>query len=207
MEVWGITGLSGSGKSTLSRHFASLGYPTLDADRVGSLVVDRNTEAGKEGFEKIYKFFGASVLNSLGQLDKRAMMKRLMSNPSEKESLEAILDPLVLRHIEREGTRWKERGAKFAFVEGSRLAESGFHRVAKGILLVETDFTKRVNRIAKRDSMGKLEVEALFAMQDDDLMKRVATQRWKNDGSEAALKKLADAWLSERLTKAKSPGA
>jgi|GEM_PF-930656 len=205
MEIWGITGLRGAGKTTAIRYLREKNYPTLDADQVAQLVVNRNTDEGREGFEKIYKIFGGTVLDSLGNLDKRALMKRLLTNPADKESLEAVIDPLVLRYIEKAGIPWKQTGAAFAFIEGNRLAEAGFHRSISGIILITTDFTKRVNRVAKRDSMGKLEVEELLqaqlGTQDTDLMRRVAKREWKNDGSEAALRKTIDAFLAERLAK------
>lgn len=205
MEIWGITGTRGSGKSTAIRYLREKGYPTIDADQVAQLVVNRNTDDGREGFEKIYRLFGTTVLDSQGNLDKRALMKRLITNPGDKESLEGVVDPLVLKHIDKIGIQWKQTGAKFAFIEGSRLAEAGFHRITSGIILISTDFTKRVNRVAKRDFMGKLEVEELLQAQvgtvDTELMKRVAKREWKNDGSEAAFKKTIDAFLDERLNK------
>jgi dephospho-CoA kinase len=203
MEVWGITGLRGSGKTTAARYLAEKGYPTIDADQIAQLVVNRNTEEGREGFEAIYRVFGNQVLDNLGNLDKRALMKKLLLNPSDKEKIESILDPLVLKHVEKAGIKWKQSGAKFAFIEGSRLAEAGFHRVTSGLIHVATDFSKRVNRVAKRDSMGKLEVEAMLQAQvgaaDTDLMKRASKREWKNDGSEAAFRKTIDAFLEERL--------
>ena len=77
MEVWGITGVIGSGKSTAVAYLKTGDYPVIDADQVSRIVVDKDTEDGKEGFAKIYRAFGASVLNNLGQLDRRALRLRL----------------------------------------------------------------------------------------------------------------------------------
>ena len=202
MEVWGITGLRGAGKSTAIRHLKELGYPAIDADQVAQIVVNRNTPEGREGFEAIYKLFGSSVLDNLGNLDKRSLLKRILMNPADRERIEAVVDPLVLKHIENVSKDWKSSGKAFGFIEGGRLAEAGFHRVISGIILVSADITKRINRVAKRDSMGKLEVEQMMTSQigglDGDLMRRVAKKEWKNDGTEAAFKKAIDAFVMER---------
>src|SRR5687768_2399622 len=98
-EVWGVTGVIGSGKSTAMRILTELGYPGIDADQVSRIVVDKKREEGKKGFELIYKAFGSEVLNSLGELDRPAMRKRMVKNPEDRKVLETILHPLIIDYI------------------------------------------------------------------------------------------------------------
>lgn len=199
MKVFGITGVIGSGKSSAVTHLRDLGYPTIDADQVSRLVVDRKTEAGKEGFEKIYKSFGASVLNNLGELDRGALRKRMMTNPTDRDNLEAILHPLIVAYIQKEMVKWKSSGAKLGFIEGSRLIESGFHNMLAGIVLVTAPEDQRLKRLMKRDSMGKDEVAMMLRLQDEGLMKRIARYTWLNDKTQPALKKTIEQFIGERL--------
>lgn len=175
-----------------------LGYPTIDADEVSRRVVDRNREEGKEGFEKVFKFFGASVLDNLGNLDRRALRKRMMANPHEHKKLEEILHPLIIAQIQKTTRLWKEQGVKLGFVEGARLIESGFHNLLGGIIVVRADEKNRVKRVMKRDHMGKDEVEMMVRLQDEAMMLHFAKVTWDNNGTEAALKKKIESFVQER---------
>lgn len=195
MEVWGITGVIGSGKSTAVRYLSGLGFPVVDADEISRRVVDRSTEEGKEGFEKVYKAFGPSVLDSLGNLDRRALRKRMMLNPQDRDTLEALLHPLILKSIERIMRQWKQEDRTMGFIEGARLVESGFHNVLAGVILVTASPPTRVKRIMKRDGMAKMEVEMMFGLQDESFMKRASKVVWNNDKTEKNLQQQIDQFL------------
>lgn len=199
MKVWGITGLIGSGKSTAVKYLAELGYEVVDADQVSRLVVDRNTDVGKEGFEKVYRAFGSKVLDNLGNLDRGALRKRMMAFPHERQQIEAILHPLILGYISKKMTEWKANGVALAFVEGSRLIESGFHNVIAGIIVVTATEDDRVKRLVKRDSMGKDEVRMMVQLQDEGLMRRFAKVEWKNDKTVKNLQNQIDAFVAAKL--------
>lgn len=199
MEIWGITGVIGSGKSSAIAHLYSKGFPVLDADQASRKVVDKNTPEGKEGFAQIYRAFGPEVLNNLGDLDRGKLRQRMMRNPSDRETLERILHPLIFKYITGQMTNWKASGAKLGFIEGSRLVESGFHNHLAGIIIVTAPEAKRIQRVMKRDSMGKDEVAMMFNLQDELVMKRVAKIEWKNDKSVKDLENIVDAFVEERL--------
>jgi dephospho-CoA kinase len=202
-EVWGVTGVIGSGKSTAMKILSGLGYPGIDADQVSRIVVDKKREEGKKGFGEIYRAFGPTVLNNLGELDRPALRKRMINNPEDRKVLEAILHPLIMDYITKTMTTWKSSGTKLAFIEGARIIESGFHNMLKGIVLVSAKENLKINRVMKRDSMGKEEVAQLVGIQDESLMRRMAKAEWKNDTSEAALTKTIQAFIDSRLNQPK----
>lgn len=201
-EVWGVTGVIGSGKSTAMKILTEMGYSGIDADQVSRIVVDKKTEEGKRGFEQIYRAFGSGVLNSLGELDRPALRRRMMQNPDDHKTLEAIMHPLIVDYITRTMTKWKAAGAKLAFVEGTRLIESGFHNMLTGIIIVTAKEDQKIKRVMKRDHMGKDEVSMMVRMQDETLMKRIAKAEWKNEASEAALKKIIQTFVETRMKQA-----
>jgi hypothetical protein len=51
----------------------------------------------------------------------------------------------------------------------------------------------------KRDSMGRDEVFQMLQLQNEILMKRIAKHEWKNESSEAALKKQIQDFIAKRL--------
>ncbi len=203
MQVWGITALTGSGRRTAANYLTEKGFPVVDVDDLSRRLVDRNTEMGKEGFERIYKLFGNTVLNSLGELDRSKLMKRLMVNPNEKAQLESALDPLVHRHIEKLRVDWNANGVNLAFIHSVRLLDAGFQKSLRGMIRVSASFDQRVKRVMKRDAMGKEEVTLMFQMQDNQThLERNTQVNWKNDNKLSDLKKNIDAWISEQLSKA-----
>jgi len=201
-EVWGVTGVIGSGKSTAMKILNELGYSGIDADQVSRIVVDKTKEEGKKGFELIYRAFGSTVLNSLGQLDRPALRKRMMQNPDDRKVLEDILHPLIVEYITKKMTEWKSAEKKLCFIEGTRLIESGFHNMLTGIIIVTAKEDLKIKRVMKRDSMGRDEVAQMVMMQDETLMKRISKHEWKNDASEIALKKNIENFLNLRLKQA-----
>jgi dephospho-CoA kinase len=199
MELWGITGIIGSGKSTAVSYLASEGYACIDADSVSRLVVDKNTEVGRAGFEQIYRAFGNSVLDNLGNLDRRALRLRMMRNPDDRKKLEEILHPLILDYIDKWARKQRELGAKLVFVEGSRLVESRFHEKLNGLLVVTAEEKKIIPRVVKRDSMGKEEVQMMISLQDEKAMLQHAKFEVKNNGSKDELHKKLDRFLEGRI--------
>ena len=181
----------------------SLDFPGIDADQVSRIVVDKKTEDGKKGFEAIYRAFGSTVLNSLGELDRPAMRRRMMQNPEDHKLLETIVHPLIIEYITKNMAKWKATGTKMGFIEGTRLIESGFHDMLSGIIYVSAPVDLRIRRVMKRDYMGKDEVTQMMQLQNEEMMKRVSKAEWKNSGSETALKKVIETWIQTRLSKDK----
>jgi dephospho-CoA kinase len=203
MEVWGITALMGSGRRTAAEYLASEGFPVIDIDDLSRRLVDKKTDLGKEGFERIYRIFGNSVLNSLGDLDPGKLMKRILTNPNDKLELEKAIDPLVHRFVEKKRIEWKTAGVQLAFLHGARLLDAGFPKSLRGMIRVSCSFDNRTKRVMKRDSMGKEEVTLMFRMQDNQThLERNTQVNWKNDTKITDLKKQIDEWTTEQLKKA-----
>ena len=199
MKVWGITGLLGAGKTTATDHIKSLGFPVIDADQVSRLVIDKKTEIGKDGFAKVYRAFGNTVLDNLGNLDRTALRKRIMMNPHEKEILEGILNPLMHEHVRKIMTEWKSSGVEIGFIEGARILEAGFHNLLAGVIRVHASEDQRIKRLIKRDSMGKDEVTMLVQLQDAGLILRLPKVEWKNDKKPKDLEALIETFIETRL--------
>jgi dephospho-CoA kinase len=203
MQVWGLTGLLGTGKTAAIQYLSSKGYPSVNIEELSRRLINKDTEEGREGFEKIYKLFGNQVLNSLGGLDRTKLLKRLLGNPHEKKNLEAAIDPLVAAAIEKHRIRWKDSGTPFAFIEGTRLFEGGFDKGLRGVIALKVDAEKRIKRVMKRDSMGVDEVRLMLQMQDSDIIGRLASVAIDNNGKIEGLHKALDAFLKDKSAPAK----
>jgi dephospho-CoA kinase len=200
MQIWGITALTGCGRKTAAAYLSTKGFGVLDIDDLSRRLIDRNTEFGKEGFEKIYKLLGNSVLNSLGDLDRSKLIKRLATNPADKLEIEKAIDPLVLKAVEKQRIDWDSKGIQLGFVHGQRLIEAGFPKIVRGMIRVSAAYALRVKRVIKRDTMGKEEVELMFQLQDQQTFIERNTQvNWKNEGKLSDLHKQIDAWTQDAV--------
>lgn len=199
MKVWAITGLLASGKTTAARYFESRGYPVCDVDDLNRRLVDKNTELGKEGFSRVYKFFGPSVLDKLGNLDRPALRKRISQNPHERQALEEMLNPLLQNAILKKMTEWKSQGVKLGFLESARIFEAGIDKMVAGVLTLTAPENERAKRIVKRDSLGKDEAKLMVQMQDGELLKRLTKNEIKNDGKPEALHSELEAFAKKIL--------
>jgi dephospho-CoA kinase len=200
MEIWGITGIIGSGKSSAIRYLKDQGFPCIDADEVSRIVVDKNRPEGQVGFEKIYRAFGADVLDNLGNLDRGKLRKRMMTKPTDRDTLEEILHPLILEYIKKQLTEWKTNDiSDIVFIEGARLVESGLNRNLTGLAVVTAPEAQILKRVMARDHMGKDEVKMMLTLQNPHAMEVAATKIWKNSGTLPALHDQIEKFLDERL--------
>lgn len=174
----------------------------LDLDQLMPKLIDRTTDIGREGFEKVVKIFGASIVDSRGALDRRALFKRFLTQPQEKEKLDEAMGPLLLKQLNAQRVQWKSSGQALCFVAGSRLVEWKIHKELHGICFLEASLEERVKRVAKRDAMGKDEVRLMLGLQDQSVSARpFAKVIWSNDATLAKLLKTVDAFVDSRLSK------
>ena len=90
--VIGVTGGIGSGKSTVCKIFSSLyGIPEIDTDKLARQAVKKNSQ----GLLKVVDIFGKEVINTEGELDRKAVRKIIFSDAQKKIAIEKIIHPIV----------------------------------------------------------------------------------------------------------------
>lgn len=122
----GLTGGIGSGKSSVSACFAELGVQVIDADQVGRQL----SEPGSPQFEEIIECFGAKIVDSNGQLNRKQLGNIVFNSPDKRKLLESILHPPI-------------RAEMFARAE----ADSGVYCILDVPLLIENSLYKEVDRV------------------------------------------------------------
>jgi dephospho-CoA kinase len=88
--VIGIAGGIGSGKSLVARQFESLGCAVIDADQLSHQVL---TEPAVR--EELVKWWGPEILDASGNLDRKAIGRRVFNAPEELRRLENLVHPRV----------------------------------------------------------------------------------------------------------------
>jgi dephospho-CoA kinase len=88
--IIGVAGGIGSGKSFVARLFGELGCLVINADdQVREIYADPQVQA------TLQSWWGRQVINSQGELDRRAVAKIVFANPGEKLRLESLVHPRV----------------------------------------------------------------------------------------------------------------
>ena len=152
MIVVGLTGGIGSGKSTILNYFREHGYPCFESDEVGKKLLEVELK------ETVLKLFGEEVYNSKGNLDRKALSKKVFSNSKLLETLNNIVHPAVNKTFEKFKMKYKD----FPIVvkEAAILIESGSYKSCDIIVLVKAPPAERIKRIVTRDSINESEVIA-----------------------------------------------
>jgi dephospho-CoA kinase len=155
----GLTGGIASGKSTAALRFLELGVPVIDADEASRAVV----APGTPGLEQVVRRFGAAVLASHGELDRRALRSLIFSDAAARADLNAILHPLIRAYMEQQAAKATGPYVIMAIpllVEGGRQRD----RVDR-VLVVDVDEAVQLQRLTARDGSTEEQARAILAAQ------------------------------------------
>jgi len=167
MKPWilGLTGGIGSGKSAAAAHFANLGVHMVDADHAARWVV----EPGRPALASIVERFGEAMLQPDGTLNRAALRERIFQSAEERRWLEQLLHPLIGEEI---ASNLAQAESPYAILVSPLLVESGQHRMAQRVLVVDTPEHLQLERTVRRDNVPEEQVRAILqaqAQRDDRL--------------------------------------
>ena len=89
--IIGLTGGIGSGKSVVGKFFEMHETSVIDADVLAKQALNKNSL----GFNQAIDFFGSSILDSGGHIDRVKLRALVFSDPEKKSKLESIVHPIV----------------------------------------------------------------------------------------------------------------
>ena len=112
MVVLGITGGIGMGKSTTGELLRQRNVPVVDTDIIAREIV----EPGEPALNEVVATFGKNVLDAGGRLNRAEVARRVFSNPSLREKLEAILHPRIRERWLAQILAWRTQGHRLAAV-------------------------------------------------------------------------------------------
>ncbi len=91
----GLTGGIGSGKSTVAGFFRTLNVPVIDSDAIAHRLLTKDYPT----FDRVLNYFGQTILDNTGAIDRRLLRTRVFQNSKERIWLETELHPLIRREI------------------------------------------------------------------------------------------------------------
>ena len=163
MIVIGVAGGIGSGKSLVSQALGSLGAVVLDADRMGHEVL-REPEVK----DAIRRRWGECVFDPQGEVDRRAVARRVFAQPGgprELAYLERLTHPRIAERLRQSLGRLAGEGSHAVVVlDAALLIEAGWDALCDKILFVDAP---RALRLARAQGRGwtKADFEAREAAQ------------------------------------------
>lgn len=164
-HIWrvGLTGGIGSGKSTVAGMLAAQGAAVIDADAISRQV----TAPGGRAIAAIAQTFGSQMLDGQGAMDRQAMREWVFQNPQAKQTLEAIIHPLVSQITAEQTQAALQNGHRVLVFDVPLLVESG-HRWRKQVdrvLVVDCDAQTQQQRVIARSGWAAEDVDKVIALQ------------------------------------------
>ncbi|HAG90628.1 MAG TPA: dephospho-CoA kinase [Bdellovibrionales bacterium] len=180
MKWIGLTGNLGSGKSTVAQMIREEGYSVLDADREARLALGPGSPLLKLVKEK----FGPDLFDSQGNLDRKALGKKVFSSPENLRWLEKLIHPEVRSRVEKQRQELEKKGEVLAFYDVPLLDEKKMETLFDGVVVVSASPEFRQQRVSQRDGLS----EGDFLERDQNQLSmedKVKRADWvlKNEGS------------------------
>lgn len=194
MKWIGLTGGIASGKSSVAKILIQAGIPVLDADEAAYFVSKKDSP----GLAQIVKHFGTKILNTQGELDRKAMAAQVFSDKKKLLELEAILHPLIKAEIQKRKKELQEKGHRLAFYDVPLLFEKKMEKDFDEIVLVTSTRDLQISRMKSRNGLSLEEAEARLSNQIPLAEKEIhATRIIHNNSSVQDLEKATLAVLKE----------
>ncbi|MCG6971173.1 MAG: dephospho-CoA kinase [Gammaproteobacteria bacterium] len=158
MLIIGLTGGIGSGKSTVSELFANLGVPIIDTDAIARELVS----PGHDALEKIIVAFGKHLLTSEGELDRGRLRELVFNDPQKRETLEAILHPLIKQAALE---RIRKLDHHYCILVVPLLVEKGWYTMVDRVLVVDSPLALQRQRVKQRNGLSDSQIDAILCQQ------------------------------------------
>ena len=160
MIVVGLTGGIGSGKSAVTKIFEGLGVKVVEADVASRQPVMK----GEPALKKIAEKFGANILTSEGELDRRKLREIIFNDNSAKDWLENLLHPLIHQILIDDLT---SASSSYAILVSPLLFETNQKDLCSKTIVVDTSEDRQIDRTSKRDNVEPSQVKLIIDSQID----------------------------------------
>lgn len=165
MKVIGVTGSSGSGKTTLSKILNERDdVKVIDADK----VVKEMSVPGTEYLNSIKETFGQEVFLEDGNLNRKALAKKIYNDNASRENLNKLTFNYVVKEIISRIQNIKNEEIKFAIIDAPLLFESELDKCCDYVIALVADEELKIRRICKRDGIDEETAKSRLNIQNED---------------------------------------
>ncbi len=152
MKIIGITGPIGAGKTYVTSLMSKRVKACIDSDVVYHTLISQPSECT----EKIREFFGDSVIDKKGGVDRKSLGEMVFC---DKEKLNEITHVCVGKRVNEILSEFEAKGEKAVLIEVPLMFESGFDKMCDAVVCVTADREIRLERIMRRSGLSESEAE------------------------------------------------
>jgi dephospho-CoA kinase len=159
----GLTGGIACGKSIVAAYLRKKGYPVIDADRVGHLVL----KLGQPAYDQILEIFGEGILTEKKEINRKALGNIIFNDRKAREQLNKITHPPIAQLIEEwllDLTSFLDSG-KAVFLEAALLIESQWRSRCDQIWIVNAPKDQILQRLQLRNGLTAEQAQARIESQ------------------------------------------
>ncbi len=143
--IWGVAGKYCAGKNALIRFLIQKGFSVIDCDRIGHQVLKREKQK-----KRVLKRFGAQVLTTDGEIDRKELGKLVFRYSCARRDLEKILHPEMVKEVKSRLETLKRPVA----INAAVLFRMGLQQFCSLVICVQAPLTVRLFRAIKRDRLS-----------------------------------------------------
>nr|XP_011422578.2 bifunctional coenzyme A synthase [Crassostrea gigas] len=197
--VLGLTGGIASGKSAICKRLEGLGAGTVDCDKLGHQAYAKGTV----GYDKVVGTFGSGILNSEGEVNRRALGTIVFSDETKMQTLNEIVWPEIAKLATEEVRKFGAEGKAVVVLEAAILLKAGWEELCHEVWGCVIPVKEAVKRLHDRNNLS--EEEALkrihLGVTNSELVSKsnvILSSEWEYEYTQQQVEK---AWslLIERL--------
>ncbi|MCY9806962.1 dephospho-CoA kinase [Lentilactobacillus senioris] len=147
-KIIGLTGGIATGKSLVSSFLSQQAIPIIDADQITKRVEAKDTV----GLAAIVAEFGKDMLQSDGQLNRKALGRIVFSDKEQLKLLVRTIDPFIRQQIVKEVQELKEHS--LIVLDAPTLFENGYQQLVDEILMVSCTANIQLQRLMQRNNLS-----------------------------------------------------
>jgi dephospho-CoA kinase len=145
--VIGLTGNIATGKSVVRKMLEHLGAFGIDADELAHRAMSR----GGPAFDEVVRLFGEWILDSNGEIDRKALGRLAFADARLLGELETIMNPLVIQAVDI----LIQRSRSSVYVlEAIKLFESGLANSCDTVWVVDASADVQLDRLIKKRGLS-----------------------------------------------------
>lgn len=153
MLILGLTGGIACGKSTISLTLRELGAAIIDGDALSREL----TAPGGAALPAIRSRFGNDVFHPDGTLDRRALGSIVFGSDEARETLDGIMQPLLLKMIRQRIDDARETGYAVCVLDMPLLYEKGLDALCDRVWCAWLPVRTQLARLMERDGFTRTE--------------------------------------------------
>jgi dephospho-CoA kinase len=156
--VIGLTGNIATGKSVVRKMLEHLGAFGIDADEVAHRAMSR----GGPAYEAVIRLFGEWILDSGGEINRKALGRLAFADARLLDQLEEIMHPLVIQAVD---LLIQRSHSPVVVLEAIKLFESGLADACDTIWVVDCTPDVQIDRLVRKRGLSESTSRQRIAVQ------------------------------------------